>query len=197
MLGDYSIFRIYRVSTAAGRVALNAPTFAFGDADPLVLAQSEDAWIRAQRVYLGQGSHAFACTSGDAIVGLCFFWLADRYNRDRNFWTLCGGEAKLVQVVTRADMRGRGVATGLIAHATAQMLSVGFDRIYARIWHSNTPSLRAFQRAGWRQIATVIEINPLRRRRPWRLTLDTRERPPRVAIPLPGAVLPAPRVGVD
>jgi RimJ/RimL family protein N-acetyltransferase len=58
----------------------------------------------------------------------------------------------------------------LIAHAADDMFRKGLQRLYARIRHSNKASLKAFQRAGWARVATVIEIYPLRRRLPCRLT---------------------------
>jgi RimJ/RimL family protein N-acetyltransferase len=75
-----------------------------------------------------------------------------------------------VQIVTIPEMRGFGVASHLLAYAARDMFRIGFHCVYARIWHSNTPSLRAFQRAGWGRVATVIEVNPLRRKTPLRIT---------------------------
>lgn len=40
----------------------------------------------------------------------------------------------------------------------------------ARIWHSNTPSIRAFTRAGWQRVATVAEVQPAGMRRNLRFT---------------------------
>lgn len=71
-------------------------------------------------------------------------------------------EAKLVQVIVAPTMRGRGAATSLIRFAGASMLHDGFDRLYARIWVTNLPSIRAFERAGWRRIALVLHVYP-----PW------------------------------
>ncbi|MGH8852132.1 MAG: GNAT family N-acetyltransferase [Casimicrobiaceae bacterium] len=76
----------------------------------------------------------------------------------------------IVEVVTVPDMCSRGVATHLIAHVADDMLRKGFERLYARIWHSNTASLKAFRHAGWERVATVIEIHPLQRTMPLRLT---------------------------
>jgi RimJ/RimL family protein N-acetyltransferase len=47
----------------------------------------------------------------------------------------------------------------------------GRTPLYARIWHNNTPSLRAFEHAGWEPIGTLIEMNPLRLSQPWRFRL--------------------------
>jgi RimJ/RimL family protein N-acetyltransferase len=63
------------------------------------------------------------------------------------------------------------VATTLVSLSAHAMRDKGFDRAFARIWHSNTPSLRAFAKAGWTYVTTVVEVNPLRSRRPLRLKL--------------------------
>jgi RimJ/RimL family protein N-acetyltransferase len=133
---------------------------------------SPDPVIREQAGYSGPGSYAFACFAENRIVGICFYWFGDRY-RTRNFWPLVEGEAKLVQIVSIPEARGQGIATHLIALSSQDMMRKGFGRAYARIWHSNIPSLRAFERAGWMRLALVIEANPLRRRRPIRICLNS------------------------
>jgi RimJ/RimL family protein N-acetyltransferase len=171
LFGDYSIYRIY--SREMGGGAVNVPTghgLHFARVEKAAVETSEETLIREQAWYFGTDSQVFAYLEGARIISLCVFWYADRY-RTRNFWPLAEREAKLVQIVTLPEKRGSGIATALIASAAAAMFTTGFVRLYARIWHSNAPSLRAFQRAGWTQVATVIEIYPLRRKRPFRLTL--------------------------
>lgn len=65
-------------------------------------------------------------------------------------------EAKLIDVITAAEERGKGFAPLLIRDATAFMKTLGYERIYARIWHSNHASQRAFEKAGWRRTGTVL-----------------------------------------
>lgn len=169
-LGDYSIYRIYSYSLEDGPVHVSElPTFRFSRVGRAEIEASDDPLIREQAWYGGNGSHAFAYLEESRIVSLCFFWYGDRY-RTRNFWPLAKDEAKLVQVVTLEEKRGSGIATALIANASAILLADDFVRLYARIWHSNLPSLRAFRRASWHPVATVIELNPLRQKVPPRLT---------------------------
>lgn len=168
LLGDYAAYFIYARSAeplfsqeASGnhRVALVDATVIDASADPL---------MREQAFYAGAGAHAYACFEDGRIVGLCFYWFGERYLK-RNFWPLAQDEAKIVQIVTLPEMRGRGVAGSLITFSFDDMVRKGFSRAYVRIWHSNTPSLRAFERVNWKRIALVVEINPLRRQRPIRL----------------------------
>lgn len=95
----------------------------------------------------------------------CGIWCGDYYRRKRNFWPLQPGEAKLVFLETDPEARGRGLAPKLIRFAMSEMHKRGFTRLYARIWHSNKPSLRALGKAGWQYHALVVEFDLFGRRR--------------------------------
>ncbi|WP_395403798.1 GNAT family N-acetyltransferase [Pseudoduganella sp. UC29_106] len=171
VLGEYSIYQILQRSE--GQAAIAAPAGAGFRITPVTRADieaSNDPVMREQAGYAGEGALAYACWHDDQIAGLCFYWHGARY-LPRNFWPLQADEAKLVQVITSPRMRGRKVAGTLIALSCADVMTHGFKRTFARVWHSNTPSLRAFAGAGWTRCAMVIEINPFRQARPWRLRL--------------------------
>ncbi len=172
ILGDYSAYQIYESSSEQARMPepQDRTTFRVLPVDALVISSSTELLIREQAGYAGPGAQAYACFDGSRMVGVCFFWSGSRY-QSRNFWALKDGEAKLVQIVSVPDMRGHGVATMLIEQSRRDMMQRGFTKAYARVWHSNTPSLRAFDRAGWRRIALVLEINPFRQSRPWRIRI--------------------------
>ncbi|WP_394986031.1 GNAT family N-acetyltransferase [Cellvibrio sp.] len=176
LIGDYSAYYIYSQSTEDSSPFKlgTATTFRVGPVDEFTINSSPESLIREQVGYAGPGSHAYACFDHDRIVGVCFYWFGNRYLK-RNFWPLVDGEAKLVQIISLPEMRGRGVATMLIASSCRDMMqNNGFCRTYARIWHSNMPSLRAFERAGWTRVALIIEINPLRRSRPTCIRFDSK-----------------------
>jgi RimJ/RimL family protein N-acetyltransferase len=46
----------------------------------------------------------------------------------------------------------------LIRAATRRYLTEGRRRMIAFIWWSNTPSLRAFKKAGWKRIGFSMEL---------------------------------------
>lgn len=168
LLGEYSPYYIYCL--ACDRIAASqAPDHELSvrSIDDSILASTESAVMREQADYFGAESLGFGCFLEDRLVGLCFYWYGDRY-RQRNFWPLQDGEAKLVQIIVLPEARGRGVATMLIDRSAVEVARQGFRKLYARIWHSNVPSLRAFERAGWQRIALVVEINPFRSARPIR-----------------------------
>jgi RimJ/RimL family protein N-acetyltransferase len=175
ILGEYSAYYIYasldkRESTHRSESRSNRSV---RPVDQSAVESSSEPLIRDQIHYLGSEALAYACYVDGHIAGLCIYWFGERY-RTRNFWPLRDREAKLVQIVTVPSLRGGGIATELINLSCVDMLEKGFDRTYARIWHSNTPSLRAFQRAGWSQRALVLELNPLRLRQPIRIRFDTK-----------------------
>jgi GNAT superfamily N-acetyltransferase len=173
VVGDYDVFRIYATDHAVPANGSPTSTLHFEEVSATSIAANTNDLVRAQRSYAGAESMSFACLVEGRIVGLCFYWYGERY-RNRNYWPLTGGQAKLVQIVTVPDMRGRGVARGLISYSTARMLELGFTRLLARVWLTNAPSRAAFVAAGWRQIAIVVRINPLRRANPMRFTFGKR-----------------------
>jgi RimJ/RimL family protein N-acetyltransferase len=173
LLGEYAAYYVYTHPCAAGPVPPSP--FAVRPVDADQIRAADDALLRAQAFYAGEGALTYACMDGTRMVGLCCYWHGERY-RPRGFWPLRADEAKLVQIVTASDMRGRKVARAMLDATLPDVARHGFARAYARVWHSNTPSLRAFEGAGWQRVALVVELNPLRRRQPWRLRMDSARR---------------------
>jgi RimJ/RimL family protein N-acetyltransferase len=175
LLGDYSAYLIYSQASRnhLTRTHETSPRLKVAAVDALAIESSLDPLIREQFGYAGPESIAYACFDQERIVAVCFYWFGSRYLA-RNFWPLADGEAKLVQIIALPELRGRGVATTLIAESCNAMMQQGFSRVYARIWHSNGPSLGAFKRAGWTYVALIIEVNPFRRSRPFRLRINSR-----------------------
>ncbi len=170
LLGEYAPYYILESGQpGAGTAPLN-PAYTVGPIGADEIRACPDPVISGQASYAGPEALAYACRDGERIAGVCFYWHGERY-KTRNFWPLKPGEAKLVQIITAPDMRGKKVAGTLIAGSCAQVLQAGFVRAYARIWHSNEPSLRAFAGAGWTRRALILELNPFRREKPMRVRL--------------------------
>lgn len=184
LLGDYSAYVIYTNVTgqaAHGQTETQA-TFKVLPVDSTDIDACAEPLIREQVGYAGPGSYAYGCFDQGRLLGVCFYWFGARYLK-RNFWPLQAGEAKLVQIITLPQMRGAGVATLLISQSCRDMAARGFTKAFARIWHSNTPSIKAFERAGWVRIALVLEINPFRRSQPHRIRLKIKAHEARVRQP--------------
>ena len=169
LLRDYSFYHIYRRNCAEEKPLLT-DGLRFETIAKKEIESAGDRIIADQAWYHGHDTHAYACIEGSRIIGLCFFWYGERYKK-RNFWPLTNQEAKLVQLFVLPDMRGQGIGKSLIQFATGDMSRREFKYVYARIWRSNTPSLKAFKSAGWNRVATVIEIFLRGRNKPFRLEL--------------------------
>jgi len=162
VLGDYEIYRIYRRDLRTETRATPAPGVALrpiGSTDEIT--GSPDPDLQRQSIYAGPGAQGFGAWIEGNLAGVCWYWETGRYRRDRNFWPLEDGDVKLVQIAVGAAYQGRGVGQALMAHSEHEMALQGSRRAYARIWHSNTPSIRLFERAGWRPIAQVTILKPL------------------------------------
>ena len=122
LLGDYCAYQIYAWSSDSG--SLSKPgtisTFRVKPVDEFGINSSTELLIREQVGYAGPGSRAYACFDKDRIIGVCFYWFGNRYLK-RNFWPLQNDEAKLVQIISVPEMRGRGVASMLIAESCGDM----------------------------------------------------------------------------
>lgn len=175
LLGEYEIYQVFAIdrSTFVSPKAHHHFHCTLARVD--VIDSSNDELVRQQAWYAGSGANAYVCIEGSRVVGLCIYWHGDRY-RTRNFWPLQPNEAKLVQIVTVPDMRGRGVARCLIENSAESMFGSGYQKLYARIWHSNKSSIAAFSAAGWAPAACVVTLNPFRLKQAWRLCFARRQR---------------------
>jgi GNAT superfamily N-acetyltransferase len=91
------------------------------------------------------------------LAGVCTFEWGHEY---RGYYALKSGEAELVDIFTTAEVRGRGVAAALIGFGTTSMHRLGFRTLYAKIWHNNIASVKAFRKAGWTKRCFFIHLEP-------------------------------------
>lgn len=164
LLLHYSIYVIYMREKTDGHTSNSAssPTrYIYQEINKKDLEVSLDDEINIQSWYGGDEAYIYACILDKRIIAFCIFWYGDRYLK-RNFWPLQHDEAKLVQLYTLEDVRGKGIATELTQYSSRQMIDKGFNKLFARVWPTNYPSRKAFRKSGWRKIATVIQIQPLK-----------------------------------
>ena len=175
VFGDYGLYRMYSLDLAHAPALPSTEWRMASVGDPRDFGRCADPSIRGLAAYSAPEAHAFGAWIDGRLVAGCWFWFGETYRR-RNFWPLSAADAKLVQITTAEEFRGRGIAPVLIAFAAEQMRARGFKRLFARIWHSHAASLAAFRKAGWKEEAFVVEVFPLRARKPLRLV---RRRAPR------------------
>lgn len=167
VLGDYGLYRVYSIEPAP-QDSDPAPLDLREVTDMAVLRNARFDEIRALENYWGDDAACFAVFEEGTPVAACWFWFGETYQQ-RNFWPLQARQAKLVQITTALPYRGKGYASKLLAFAAAAMQRRGFEKLFSRIWHSNTPSIAAFEKAGWHYVAFVAELHPLGRKQPWKI----------------------------
>ncbi len=168
--GDYALYRIYALELNE-KVSYETPLLQFTAIESsIVLAESDSEAIRNLVAYYQRElAFGFGARMGGTLVAACWFWAGSTYKK-RNFWPLKEDEAKLVQISTHENFRGRGYAPLLLTYAAEAMRLKGYAKLFARIWHSNYASISAFEKAHWKYIAFVAEVYPLGRKKALRLS---------------------------
>ena len=160
VLGDYQLYRIYRFTPSRGCGA-GCGEDVRRISNVAELLKSPYPEIQALHVYGGDDAFGYGCWSDNELVSVCWYWTGERYRSQRNFWKLEHKDAKLVQISTASVARGKGLAKTLLLRSAEDMAMLGYENLYARIWHSNRASIRLFHACGWRYIAFVSEAYPL------------------------------------
>jgi len=163
VFGEYTVFRI-----------LHKRLNALDDAAPLdercqVVSMPGD--VQHRDGYAGDGAYGFAVIDAGIALCTCWVWFGERY-RTRNYWPLEHAQGKVIALETQPQARGQGLAVALLNYIARALAERGFTDLYARVWHSNKASIRAFHKAGWISHALVIEFDLLGKRR--RIVLRTR-----------------------
>ncbi len=92
-------------------------------------------------------------------VPVCVAHFSDIKQYDRvGTWPIKANEVALMDIATEEFARGKSYASALITGVTERYMAQGTHRLIAFIWWSNTPSKRAFAKAGWRKIGVSIEV---------------------------------------
>ena len=138
---------------------------------PDELRKSPFPALRDCEWYGGAGAYLYGLRRSDGVVTcLQCLWFGDRF-REQGFWPLKDTDAASVHLETAEEERGKGLATFLKQQTAHRMHERGFDRLYSRIWWTNTSSLRVSEKAQWSHIATIVEVTLPQRAKPWRLVL--------------------------
>jgi ribosomal protein S18 acetylase RimI-like enzyme len=176
LVGEYSIFKIYGFDGSPAPLSTSTDLMLAKLQDTDELAQSDSPELRELTDYGGEGAHGFGAWVDGHLAAACWFWVGERY-KNHQVWPLADKEAKLVRIATCERFRGRGIASALIGFGVRQMRQGGYRRFYAKIWHSNQPSIAAFSKAGWRHVSTVCNVAPFGKKICWRFTRYAWQRP--------------------
>jgi RimJ/RimL family protein N-acetyltransferase len=129
-------------------------------------ARSPHEELRRQAWTRDTDTEVFGAWVGRELAAICWFQARETYRRRGGLFDLKDDEAELAQVTTALTYRGQGIAGDLIRYGVSRMGALGFNRLYAKIWHDNVESLRAFERAGWRRQKRFVAIRLRGARRP-------------------------------
>jgi GNAT superfamily N-acetyltransferase len=122
-----------------------------------LLANSPTAKMRSSVGFNKSGLDGYVIEDSGRPVCVAHFADPARYDRAKT-WPLKSDDMALMDIATEEAMRGKGIAVRLIAATSAMFLSKGKQCVIAFIWWSNTPSVHAFKKAGWRRIGLSVEI---------------------------------------
>jgi RimJ/RimL family protein N-acetyltransferase len=153
---DYEIWRIYSIATEQC-----CPTEEPSDIRPIedlstlggALLEEDLNCANMQR----PGAMGYAAWSGSDLKGVCWFWPGPLLGT-RTIGTQPSDCAELVEIRVARSARGNGIATALIRHGGRQLYCAGYRRLFAQVWPTNRPSVRAFEKAGWEQIAWFLQF---------------------------------------
>jgi ribosomal protein S18 acetylase RimI-like enzyme len=124
------------------------------------LRRSPDHDLLRRSLPCGPEVRRFGAWVDGALVCVCTFDFGEHYRRSRGFYHLGRNEAELADVFTSSAYRGRGIAGTLIRVSTERMHEDGFETVFAKVWHSNIASSRAFHAAGWKYFCFFIRLYP-------------------------------------
>lgn len=157
LIRDYRINWIYATDVVSQ--ALPGPGDSIVPADDALhamLAVSTTEKMRNSLSYARGGLDGLALIRDGKPLCIAHFTGRGNYDRD-DTWPLREDEVALMDIATQDEARGQGLAPLVMAAATRHYLTMPGRRMIAFIWWSNTPSLRAFAKAGWRRIGLGLE----------------------------------------
>lgn len=157
LVSDYRINWIYAASTHSP--LLPAPgdsVMVTDDALRVRLAASTTDKMRNSLSYAQAGMEGLALVRQGEPLCVAHFARGHQYDRSAT-WPLRQGDIALMDIATQESARGQGLAPQVITAASRHFIAGGRSRLIAFIWWSNTPSLRAFAKAGWRRIGLSVE----------------------------------------
>ena len=159
LLGEYEVYRIYRVDLPTE--SKEHADLTMGPIDPAHGDQIEDEAIRRRVMRAGPGSPGFGAWKDGKLVAGVWFLTPERFQREMDYWPLEPDAIWFHQVEVAERWTGRGYGTAITRYGTNEMVKDGYRRAYCRIWHSHHGSIRVFVKAGWTHVGWVVRARPL------------------------------------
>lgn len=161
---DYQFNRIYFIDLPTSDAQIHDQMLGV-ETIKVVESQEQFAFAPDQRIrdhawYLDKHANVYGVYTGDELVCVCSFWSAGHPNIRSRFSTLKGNEAVMVDLLTAPECRGKGYALAITRFAENDLFLKGYQRLWTWVWHSNTPSIRVFNKAGWNCSHFLLEFQP-------------------------------------
>lgn len=153
LFGDYQLNRIYcldltdRPPLASERLPDGAVIQVIES--PQQIAASPDKRIRDHAWYAGEHARGYGIWEDDQLICMCWFWMPARPGMPARFSRLSEKEAVMVDLLTTSLCRGKGYAVAITKFAERDLRDKGYSKLWTWVWHSNSPSIRVFSKAGW------------------------------------------------
>lgn len=153
---------LFECSTAGARAAdATAPlTFRYGTAADLsALAAPEYQYDAAARAFgverMAAGDRLVLGESAGRIVFYAWVMYGQMDMGLRDYKPLRPNQAYTYKLFTRADCRGQRICPAYYEWLTRELRAAGYDAVFAWVEAGNRASIRAHQRAGFRQAGTI------------------------------------------
>ena len=158
LAGNYELWRIY--SIAASQCSEPDQKVDIRPIDDLEIFKRSGLEKGLQNANCHKpGALGYAAWSGNELDGVCWFWPGHLLG-SRNVGEQPDDCAELTQITVAQRAQGRGIGSALISFGGQQLQRAGFRRLYAQIWLTNKASVRAFEKAGWTQVAWYFQFEP-------------------------------------
>jgi RimJ/RimL family protein N-acetyltransferase len=121
-------------------------------------ASSLDQRIRDHAWYFDEFAYVYGVYIENELVCVCSFWISGHPNMPRRFSALIKNGAVMVDLLTAPNYRGKGYALAITRFAENDLFLKGYNKLWTWVWHSNTPSIRVFEKAGWNYSHLLLEF---------------------------------------
>jgi ribosomal protein S18 acetylase RimI-like enzyme len=173
--GKYQLVRIYRKDITNAPADIPAALKMVTIDGPEAVSKSAAEEIKNHAWYGGRNAFGYGVVEDEKVVCACWYWGKEHKSLPLQFFPhLKDDEVVMVDLITAEGMRGRGYASALISYSEKKLREAGFSGLWTWVWHSNTPSIRTFERSGWKYTGFLIEVHPFQMGRALQIRLRPR-----------------------
>ena len=162
VFSDYQLNRVYTLDLSAGQCAepqASGEDVRIGRLESSgPLSASDDQRMRDHAWYLDGDAEAYGVFEGEQLTCVTCFWPAGHDKLPSRFGDLGAGCAVMVDLLTTPQARGKGYAALVTRYAQWDLGQRGYTTLWTWVWHSNAPSIRVFEKAGWRYAYFLAEF---------------------------------------